>query len=321
MLSALWAPAEGKLALMIHHLAVDGVSWRILLEDLNVAWAQRRSGLDVALAGAGTSFVRWASLLREQARSAGVVESADVWRSVSAVPPALPVVRPSVDTYAVAGTLSVALDADVTRMLLGEVPAAFHAGVQDVLLIAFALAWNEFLGAGGAPIGIDLEGHGRAEELAADIDLSRTVGWFTAKYPAALSVGDLTWAQVSGGDSALGIVVKSVKEQLRGLPDPLSYGLLRYLNRKWPCHIRTPPSDSTISDGWALGRRRLQKISGRSATRGCPGRARPRRSRCPWPTRWSSTPASWSQAWSQARGYRRSGHGRRRWWTRSKFSG
>lgn len=230
MLSALWAPAEGKLALMIHHLAVDGVSWRILLEDLNVAWAQRRSGLDVALAGAGTSFARWTSLLREQARSAGVVESADVWRSVSAVPPALPVVRPSVDTYAVAGTLSVALDADVTRMLLGEVPAAFHAGVQDVLLIAFALAWNEFLGAGGAPIGIDLEGHGRAEELAADIDLSRTVGWFTAKYPAALSVGDLTWAQVSGGDSALGIVVKSVKEQLRGLPDPLSYGLLRYLN-------------------------------------------------------------------------------------------
>ncbi|WP_236741787.1 condensation domain-containing protein, partial [Mycobacteroides abscessus] len=200
-------------------------------------------------AGAGTSFARWASLLREQARSAGVVESADVWRSVSAVSPALPVVRPSVDTYAVAGTLSVALDADVTRMLLGEVPAAFHAGVQDVLLIAFALAWNEFLGAGGAPIGIDLEGHGRAEELAADIDLSRTVGWFTAKYPAALSVGDLTWAQVSGGDSALGIVVKSVKEQLRGLPDPLSYGLLRYLNPE----VALPHSDPTIGFNY-LGR-------------------------------------------------------------------
>ncbi|WP_255795384.1 amino acid adenylation domain-containing protein, partial [Mycobacteroides abscessus] len=249
MLSALWAPAEGKLALVIHHLAVDGVSWRILLEDLNVAWAQRRSGLDVALSGAGTSFARWASLLREQALSAGVVESADVWRSVSAVPPALPVVRPGVDTYAVAGTLSVALDADVTRMLLGEVPAAFHAGVQDVLLIAFALAWNEFLGAGGAPIGIDLEGHGRAEELAADIDLSRTVGWFTAKYPAALSVGDLSWAQVSGGDSALGLVVKSVKEQLRGLPDPLSYGLLRYLNPE----VALPHSDSAIGFNY-LGR-------------------------------------------------------------------
>ncbi|SIK75043.1 Probable peptide synthetase NRP [Mycobacteroides abscessus subsp. abscessus] len=249
MLSALWAPAEGKLALVIHHLAVDGVSWRILLEDLNVAWAQRRSGLDVALSGAGTSFARWTSLLREQALSAGVVESADVWRSVSAVPPALPVVRPGVDTYAVAGTLSVALDADVTRMLLGEVPAAFHAGVQDVLLIAFALAWNEFLGAGGAPIGIDLEGHGRAEELAADIDLSRTVGWFTAKYPAALSVGDLSWAQVSGGDSALGLVVKSVKEQLRGLPDPLSYGLLRYLNPE----VALPHSDPAIGFNY-LGR-------------------------------------------------------------------
>lgn len=198
----------------------------------------------------------------------GVVESADVWRSVSAVPPALPVVRPSVDTYAVAGTLSAALDADVTRMLLGEVPAAFHAGVQDVLLIAFALAWNEFLGAGDAPIGIDLEGHGRAEELAADIDLSRTVGWFTAKYPAALSVGDLSWAQVSGGDSALGIVVKSVKEQLRGLPDPLSYGLLRYLNPE----VALPHSDPAIGFNYlgrlGAGATGLQKISGRSATRG-----------------------------------------------------
>jgi len=249
MLSAAWAPDGRQLALTIHHLAVDGVSWRILLEDFNIAWMQRRNGQDVALPESGTSFARWASLLHEYARCAEVVESADIWRSVSVVPPALPAVLPSVDTYATAGSLSVSLDTDVTRMLLSEVPAAFHAGVQDILLIAFGLAWNEFLGAGGAPIGIDLEGHGRAEELVTDVDLSRTVGWFTAKYPVALSVGELTWAQVIDGGLALGAVVKAVKEQLRGLPDPLTYGLLRYLNPE----VGLPDSDPTIGFNY-LGR-------------------------------------------------------------------
>jgi len=81
-------------------------------------------------------------------------------------------------------------------MLLGEVPAAFHAGVQDIMLIAFGLAWAQFLGSGGAPIGFDVESHGRHEELAPDLDLSRTVGWFTAIYPVSLEVGGVSWAQV-----------------------------------------------------------------------------------------------------------------------------
>ncbi len=81
-------------------------------------------------------------------------------------------------------------------MLLGEVPAAFHAGVHDILLIAFGLACAEFSGTGGAPIGIDVEGHGRDEELAAGVDLSRTVGWFTTMYPVALAVG---WAGLGAG--------------------------------------------------------------------------------------------------------------------------
>ena len=79
-----------------------------------------------------------------------------------------------------------------------------------------------------APIGIDVEGHGRQEELGADVDLSRTVGWFTAKYPVALSVGGLDWAQVVAGEAALGAAIKDAKEQLRALPDGLTYGLLRY---------------------------------------------------------------------------------------------
>ena len=77
MLSALWVASTGQLVLIIHHLAVDAVSWRILLEDLNIAWAQHHSGQPVALPAGGTSFARWASLLAEHARAAAVVEQAD----------------------------------------------------------------------------------------------------------------------------------------------------------------------------------------------------------------------------------------------------
>lgn len=229
-LSAVWVPETRQLALMIHHLAVDGVSWRILLEDLNIAWVQHHSGQPVELPAGGTSFARWATLLDEHARSAQVVATADAWREVTAIPSALPAVLPELDTYATAKTLSVSLDAETTRELLSEVPAAFHAGVQDILLIAFGLAWNEFLDSGVESIGIGVEGHGRHEELADDVDLSRTVGWFTTKYPVALSVGGLAWQDIVGGSAALGPIVKGAKEQLRALPDPLTYGLLRYLN-------------------------------------------------------------------------------------------
>ncbi len=230
LLSALWVVPTGQLVVIIHHLAVDGVSWRILLEDLNLAWAQHRGGQQVVLPAPGTSFGRWASLLAEHARRPDVVEQAEAWRQIAAVPAGLPAVQPAVDTYASAGNLSVELDAETTRMLLGEVPVAFHAGIHEILLIAFGLACAEFLGTGGAPIVIDVEGHGRQEELGADVDLSRTVGWFTTKYPVALAVGGLDWAQVLAGEAGLGAVIKDAKEQLRGLPDGLTYGVLRYLN-------------------------------------------------------------------------------------------
>ncbi|WP_253870427.1 condensation domain-containing protein, partial [Mycobacterium sp. 1164966.3] len=230
MLSALWAESTGQLALIIHHLAVDGVSWRTLLEDLNIAWVQLRGGQPIALPAGGTSFARWSSLLAEYAYQPQVVELAEAWRQVVATRPLLPAPQPGVDTWATAGRLSVSLDVETTRMLLGEVPAAFHAGVHEVLLIAFGLALAEFVGAGATPIGVDVEGHGRHEELAPDLDLTRTVGWFTTLYPVALRVGGLSWAQAVAGEPALGAMVKHAKEQLRALPDPLSYGLLRYLN-------------------------------------------------------------------------------------------
>ena len=232
MLRAVWGAETGQLALVIHHLAVDGVSWRILLEDINIAWAQYNSGQEIALPAGGTSFARWSAVLEEYAHSAGVLEAAEMWRQVVRTPAALPAVQPDRDTFATAGRSSVSLDPEITRQVLGEVPAAFHAGVQDILLIAFGLAWAEFLGTGAAPISIDVEGHGRDEEIAGDhdIDLSRTVGWFTTKYPIALSLGRISWEQVRVGDAALGAVIKDAKEQLRALPDGATYGLLRYLN-------------------------------------------------------------------------------------------
>ncbi|MGA9674437.1 MAG: amino acid adenylation domain-containing protein [Mycobacterium sp.] len=234
MLSAVWAAPTGQLLLIVHHLAVDGVSWRILLEDLNLAWAQHRGGQPASLPAARTSFAQWASLLADHAHQPDVVEQAEVWRQIATVPAALPAVQPAVDTYASAGSLSVELDTDTTRMLLGEAPAAFHAGIHEILLIAFGLAVAEFVGTADAPIVIDVEGHGRQEELSSDIDLSRTVGWFTTKYPVALnvggSVGGLPWSQVVAGEAGLGAIVKDAKEQLRALPDGLTYGVLRYLN-------------------------------------------------------------------------------------------
>ena len=233
MLSALWVASTAQLLLIGHHLAVDGVSWRILLEDFNLAWVQHRGGQPVVLPAPGTSFAGWAALLAEHAYHPDVVNQAERWRQIAAVPAALPAVRPELDTYANAGSLSVELDVETTRMLLGEVPAAFHAGINDILLIAFGLALTEFLGTAGSPVVIDAEGHGRDEELAGDVeavDLSRTVGWFTTKYPVSLAVGGLDWGQVLAGDPDLGSIIKDAKEQLRTTPDGLTYGLLRYLN-------------------------------------------------------------------------------------------
>ncbi|KPG20321.1 non-ribosomal peptide synthetase, partial [Mycobacteroides immunogenum] len=230
MLSALWVRSTSQLVLIVHHLAVDGVSWRILLEDLNIAWAQHRSAQPVVLPLAGTSLRRWSELLAEHAQRPGTVEYAEAWRQISAAPAIFPPVLPGIDTFETAGQLGVSLDAETTHALLHEVPAAFHAGPQDILLIAFGLALSEFSAAITTTVGIDVEGHGRHEELAPGLDLSRTVGWFTTKYPVALALAGVSWSDVIAGNAALGAAIKDAKEQLRGQPDGLTFGLLRYLN-------------------------------------------------------------------------------------------
>ncbi|MEV0259680.1 condensation domain-containing protein, partial [Streptomyces sp. NPDC050732] len=143
----------------------------------------------------------------------------------------------SAERAASEGHLRTALPPEVTGPLLSSVPAAFHGGVNDVLLTALALALvhgrhtSENTGSNSSAVLVDVEGHGREEGITEGVDLSRTLGWFTSLYPVRLDPGALSWDEVRAGGPGLGQAVKRVKEQLRALPDHgIGYGLLRYLN-------------------------------------------------------------------------------------------
>ena len=241
MVAAVWfdagAQAPGRLLLTIHHLAVDGVSWRILVPELAAAWAAIARGGMPAPAPRGTSFRGWAQRLASHARDGGCVEELAFWRGMLGSP-SLSLVEgaldPSRDINGTAGRLTLTLPAALTGALLTRVPAAFHGGINDVLLTGLVVAiadWCRRRGRGsGAGVLLDLEGHGR-EEVFGDIDLSGTVGWFTSLFPVRLDPGALDVEEAMAGGGALGRALKSIKEQLRALPDNgLGYGVLRYLN-------------------------------------------------------------------------------------------
>ncbi|WP_432587792.1 amino acid adenylation domain-containing protein [Streptomyces sp. HD1123-B1] len=241
LVRAVWFDAgrdrPGRLLLVVHHLAVDGVSWRVLQEDLKTAWRAVTAGEDVRLAPVGTSFRRWARLLAEQATAEPRTGELERWRAVLATDdPALAdrPLDPARDVVGGARSFTVTLPAEVAGPLLGTVPAAFNAGVDDVLLTGLALAvarWRRERGRGdGSAVLVGLEGHGR-EEIAEGLDLSRTVGWFTSLYPVAVDPGPVSGEDLRTGGAALGTALKAVKEQLRALPDKgLGYGLLRHLH-------------------------------------------------------------------------------------------
>jgi amino acid adenylation domain-containing protein/non-ribosomal peptide synthase protein (TIGR01720 family) len=211
-----------RLLLVIHHLAVDGVSWRILLEDLHRAYQQVSYGETMKLPPKTTSFQGWAQQLSEYVQSAVLEQELDYWLVSSrfGVAP-LPVDYPAgknANTVASACNVSVSLSAEETRALLQDVPQAYNTQINDVLLTALVQTFAQWTGTGC--LQVDLEGHGR-EEILEGVDLSRTVGWFTTVFPVLL---DLTEA------SHPGEALKSVKEQLRRIPNRgMSYGLLRYL--------------------------------------------------------------------------------------------
>ncbi|MEV6399593.1 amino acid adenylation domain-containing protein [Streptomyces sp. NPDC051907] len=233
VLRAVWIDAgpgrAGRLLLTLHHLVVDGVSWRILLPDL----AQAYERPDAPLAPVGTSFRQWARLLHQEAgrRTAEL----PLWEEVLAGGDA-PIGRrpldPALDTAATAHRLRLELSAEHTAALLTEVPAVFHAEINDVLLTALALSVADWHRKRNEPqdVLIELEGHGR-EEIVPGTDVSRTVGWFTSTHPVRLDVGLPDWDEIHAGGPAVGQTLKEIKEQLRRLPDHgMGHGLLRRLH-------------------------------------------------------------------------------------------
>jgi len=218
-------PAEHSYLLMIiHHLAIDSVSWRILLEDLEQLYLQLSNGQPIQLPPKTTSYKYWAEQLTQYAQSGDLQKELPFWlerqkEKISSLPVDYPQGMNS-NTEATADRIATSLDVEKTRILLKEVPKAYQTQINDVLLTALAQALCQWTG--GSTQLIDLEGHGR-EAILDDMDLLRTVGWFTAIFPVLLSL-DVTG---NAGDR-----LKSIKEQLRRIPNRgIGYGLLRYLNK------------------------------------------------------------------------------------------
>ncbi|MFD5068837.1 condensation domain-containing protein, partial [Streptomyces sp. NPDC058369] len=232
----------GGLYRVVHPRPVAAVSGRTLAVYLAPAGGgpPGRPGPGAALPAATTSYRRWSQLLAEQAHAPARLSELPLWEEVLRTPdPQLGYrpLDPFLDTADGTRTLTTQLPATWTKPLLTTVPGAFHAGVDDILLTALALAVNarrDRRTRGLDPdtaVLLDLESHGR-EQLADHIDLSRTVGWFTSLHPVRIDPGPLDVRDPARIDAALvGRAVKRVKEQLRTVPDHgVGHGMLRHLN-------------------------------------------------------------------------------------------
>jgi len=235
MMRAVWFDAgpgrPGRLLLVVHHLAVDGVSWRILVPDLEAAWTAITQGRAPQLPPVGTSFRRWSELLGDEARRSARAAEAELWGGTLAAPRTPLGARPldpARDTAATTRSLRLTLPPETTGPLLTTVPSAFGTGTQDVLLTGLALAVADRQGSGH--VLVDVEGHGR-EELAPGLDLSRTVGWFTSLYPVHLDLDGIDVRDALAAGPAAEEAARRTGELLRALPDHgIGYGLLRHLN-------------------------------------------------------------------------------------------
>ncbi len=218
----LGSEVDARLLIIIHHLAVDGVSWRILLSDLATIYQQLIAQQPIQLNAKTTAFIDWAEKLSNYAQSETSIQELDYWlkqpwSQISPLPLDYAQTQPE-NTVGNAAQVSVKLSVEETHALLGSVNEAYNTQINDILLSALAISLAEWTG--NSTILIDLEGHGR-EELFEDVDLSRTVGWFTSLFPVLLEL--LTDYQPAS-------ILKSIKEQLRAIPNRgIGYGILRYL--------------------------------------------------------------------------------------------
>jgi non-ribosomal peptide synthase protein (TIGR01720 family) len=210
-----------RLFLVIHHLAIDGYSWRILLEDLYRAY--RQNGADRPDLPPKTASLRqWSTRLQAYAHSAEIKTDLPYWLKIGEYrhrPLPLDFDAPAgANTVESMQTVEVKLAKEKTRQLLQEVPASYSIHIPAVLITALWLTFKE-----QGHILVDLEGHGR-EPLFEDIDISRTTGWFTSLFPLLLNVK---------GHTKLDDILKTVKEQLNAVPHGgLTFGLLKYVTEE-----------------------------------------------------------------------------------------
>lgn len=215
-----------RLLIVIHHLIIDGVSWRILLEDMNALLAQAVAQERFELPPKTDSFKLWAEKLNEYTNSESFLKESSYWMNLEST--SVPLLQKDflADNYVKdAVTVSFSLDEEATNLLLTKVNDAFGTEINDVLLTALGLGINKSFGLGRVLIA--LEGHGR-EEILTDVDVSRTLGWFTCIFPVLLNMSHA---------NRLSRQLKEVKESLRRLPDRgIGYGILRYLTTKQHGH-------------------------------------------------------------------------------------
>jgi natural product biosynthesis luciferase-like monooxygenase protein/non-ribosomal peptide synthase protein (TIGR01720 family) len=217
------AAEPGRLLIIAHALVADGLSLRIVLEDLQTAYLQLAEGKEVQLPRKTTSYQYWAKQLRERANSSQVEEEKSYWldparKEVMDLPVDIAGKENTVETTT---AFSISLEAQETGSILQEIPKIYHAQVNEVLLTALTQTLNRW--AAADRLLVDLEGHGREEALFADVSLTRTVGMLATMSPVLLQLPP---------DEAPGDALKSIKEQVRRVPNNgFGYGLLRYASQ------------------------------------------------------------------------------------------
>ncbi|MHA7060302.1 condensation domain-containing protein, partial [Aquimarina sp. M1] len=218
-----------RLALIVHHLVVDGVSWRILLEDLSTLYTGYLEADSVVLPLKTDSFQQWSSLQSDYALSSDMILEHSYWDKIcSGSYPDLVVDKESSESVIqLTGTEGFVLDKDLTELLQTRVHGVYNTEINDLLLTSLGLALRDVLGLDQSVL--KMEGHGR-EDLYEAIDITRTVGWFTSIYPFVLDV--------SGSDSSVSSLIQ-VKESLRNVPTKgIGYGILKYLGSGFSKDLR-----------------------------------------------------------------------------------
>ncbi|HZG18214.1 MAG TPA: amino acid adenylation domain-containing protein [Candidatus Bathyarchaeia archaeon] len=235
--AAIFHTSQGDhLFLVIHHLLTDGISWRILFEDLAYGYAQALKQQEIVLPPKTDSFQLWSSRLQTYANDKNCLQEMDFWDRLGTIAQEIQVPKDYATIACKQSSIrhiKTLLSQDETLHLLKNAHHPYATEMNDLLLAALGLAIHSWSGL--ERIVIQLEGHGR-EDIMEDMNITRTIGWFTSQYPVLL---DLRYSD------DLSRHIKTTKEDLRKIPNKgIGYEILRYVthpNRKTHMHFPRQP--------------------------------------------------------------------------------